>query len=29
MSQFHFARTFKMQVGEAPHRYILQRRKSV
>ncbi|KAB8332169.1 helix-turn-helix domain-containing protein [Scytonema tolypothrichoides VB-61278] len=26
MSQFHFARAFKMQVGEPPHRYILQRR---
>ncbi|MBP5971468.1 helix-turn-helix transcriptional regulator [Brasilonema sp. CT11] len=26
MSQFHFARAFKMQVGEAPHRYVLQRR---
>ncbi|WP_088242639.1 helix-turn-helix domain-containing protein [Calothrix rhizosoleniae] len=26
MSEFHFARTFKILVGEPPHRYILQRR---
>jgi AraC family transcriptional regulator len=26
MSQFHFARAFKAATGEAPHRYITQRR---
>jgi AraC family transcriptional regulator len=26
MSQFHFARAFKVATGESPHRYIMQRR---
>lgn len=26
MSPFHFARTFKASTGEAPHRYVMQRR---
>jgi AraC family transcriptional regulator len=26
MSQFHFARAFKVAIGESPHRYIMQRR---
>jgi AraC family transcriptional regulator len=26
MSQFHFARAFKVAIGEPPHRYIMQRR---